>query len=41
MQAVSEAEALLRMLPDFMYDESGAVKEWSMKGMARIMLTGI
>ncbi len=31
MQAVSEAEALLRMLPDFMYDESGAVKEWSMK----------
>lgn len=30
-QAVSEAEALLRMLPDFMYDESGAVKEWSMK----------
>lgn len=31
MQAVSEAEALLRLLPDFMYDESGAVKEWSMK----------
>ena len=30
-QAVSEAEALLRLLPDFMYDESGAVKEWSMK----------
>ena len=30
-QAVSEAEELLRMLPDFMYDESGAVKEWSMK----------
>ena len=27
-QAVSEAEELLRMLPDFMYDESGAVKEW-------------
>lgn len=31
MQAVSEAEALLRLLPDFMYDESAAVKEWSMK----------
>lgn len=31
MQAVSEAEALLRLLPDFMYDESGAVKEWSVK----------
>ena len=30
-QDVSEAEALLRMLPDFMYDESGAIKEWSMK----------
>lgn len=30
-ETISEAKALLTALPDFMYDESGAVKEWSMK----------